>query len=116
MLHLSEHTQYFLYNGVVDMRKGCYGLCGLVNNDLKINLYSSAIFIFIGKRKNKIKLLQWDKDGFALYQKILVKGCFEYSIQSNTNGVLLTALQLQHILSGVIIQKAVYKKRFVKTA
>jgi transposase len=116
MLHLSTQVRYFLYNGVVDMRKGCYGLCGLVNNELNLNVYSGDIFVFIGKRKNKLKLLQWDKDGFALYEKHLIKGCFEHPSQDHTQSILLSSLQLQHILSGVIIKQAVYKKRFAKTA
>ena len=59
------------------MRKGCYGLCGNVQNELKKNILSGDVFVFINKRNTQIKLLQWDKDGFALYEKRLEKGSFE---------------------------------------
>ena len=66
MLHLSSHERYYFYNQVVDMRKGCYGLCGIVQNELKKNVLNGDVFVFINKRHNQIKLLQWDRDGFAL--------------------------------------------------
>ena len=68
MLHLSSHERYYFYNQVVDMRKGCYGLCGIVHNELKKHILSGDVFVFINKRHNQIKLLQWDRDGFALYE------------------------------------------------
>ena len=77
MLHLNSNERYYFYNEIVDMRKGCYGLCGIVQNELKKNILLGDVFVFINKRHNQIKLLQWDKDGFALYEKRLEKGAFE---------------------------------------
>ena len=73
MLHQNNHDRYYFYNEVVDMRKGCYGLCGIVQNELKKNILLGDVFVFINKRHNQIKLLQWDTDGFALYEKRLEK-------------------------------------------
>ena len=113
MLHLSSAERYYFYNQIVDMRKGCYGLCGIVQNELKKNILLGDVFVFINKRRNQIKLLQWDKDGFALYEKRLEKGTFEQpdNMQNDTD-ILLTHLQLQHILQGVILQSVQHKKRF----
>ena len=99
------------------MRKGCYGLCGIVQNELKKNILSGDVFVFINRRHNQIKLLQWDKDGFTLYEKRLETGSFEKpcSAQSGTD-MLLTHLQLQHILQGVILQSVRHKKRFAVPA
>lgn len=117
MLHLSSNERYYFYNQITDMRKGCYGLCGIVQNELKKNILSGDVFVFINRRHNQIKLLQWDKDGFTLYEKRLEKGCFEKpcSAQSGTD-MLLTHLQLQHILQGVILQSVRHKKRFAVPA
>ena len=88
---------------------------------MKKNILLCDVFVFINRRHNQIKLLQWDKDGFALYEKRLEKGSFESrkNIGSNTqNGtdILLTHLQLQHILQGVILKSVRHKKRFtIKT-
>jgi len=81
------------------MRKGCYGLCGIVQNELHKNILLGDVFVFINKRHNQIKLLQWDTDGFALYEKRLAKGTFERPGNTqNSTDILLTNLQLQHIL------------------
>ena len=77
MLHLSSNERYYFYNQITDMRKGCYGLCGIVQNELKKNILSGDVFVFINRRHNQIKLLQWDKDGFTLYEKRLEAGSFE---------------------------------------
>jgi transposase len=113
MLHLSNHTHYYFYNMVVDMRKGVYGLCGIVNNELRKNVMTGDVFVFLNKRHNQIKLLQWDKDGFAMYEKKLEKGTYEIP-KSNTedNNILLNNIQLQHILQGVILQSVKHKIRY----
>ncbi len=113
MLHLSAATHYFFYNQIVDMRKGCYGLCGLVQNELKKNILLGDVFVFINKRHNQIKLLQWDKDGFALYEKRLEKGTFEMpGTNQNSKDVLLTNVSLQHILQGIVLKSVQHKKRY----
>jgi len=95
------------------MRKGCYGLCGLVQNVMKKDILLCDVFVFINKRHNQIKLLQWDKDGFALYEKRLEKGLFEQpATTQNGTDILLTHLQLQHILQGIILKSVRHKKRF----
>jgi transposase len=117
MLHLSSADRYYFYNQIVDMRKGCYGLCGIVQNELKKNILLGDVFVFINRRRNQIKLLQWDKDGFALYEKRLEKGTFEQPANTqNVTDILLTNLQLQHILQGVILQSVRHKKRFAVQA
>lgn len=95
------------------MRKGCYGLCGLVQNEMNKDVLQGDVFVFINKRHNQIKLLQWDKDGFALYEKRLEKGTFEQPGYTDNNAtLLLTHLQLQHILQGVILKSVQHKKRY----
>ena len=113
MLHLNSHERYYFYNAVVDMRKGCYSLCGIVQNELHKNILLGDVFVFINKRHNQIKLLQWDSDGFALYEKRLEKGTFERPGNTqNSTGVLLTHLQLQHILQGIVLKSIQHKKRY----
>jgi transposase len=114
MLHLSSSVSYYLYTEVVDMRKGHYGLSGIVTSLMNKNVMNGSVFVFLNKRNNKIKLLQWDGDGFALYEKHLEKGTFERIISSiNENNVSLTALQLQHILQGVVLKSVKQKPRYI---
>ncbi len=117
MLYLSSGIRYYSYGKTVDMRKGCYGLCGLVTNDMKKNLMSGDVFVFINKRHNKIKLLQWDKDGFALYEKKLEQGTYEWpkNVAEETD-IPVNHIQLQLILQGIILQSVRLKKRYKQIA
>jgi transposase len=78
MLALSSSCRYFLYHKGTDMRCGIYSLAGLVRNELKQDPLNGDVFIFLGKRSNQIRLLQWDKYGFALYSKRLELGTFQW--------------------------------------
>jgi transposase len=113
MLYLGAQVRYFYFSQAVDMRKGYYGMSGIVCNEMKRDVLSGDVFVFVNKRYNKMKLLQWDKDGFALYEKHLERGTFERPNNVNeTSDMLLTHLQLQHILQGVILQSVRQKKRY----
>ena len=116
MLHLSSACRYYYYNGIADMRKGAYSLSGLVGNQMNQDVLSGDVFIFIGKRGNKIKLLQWDSDGFALYEKRLERGSFERPMVNNEGHYSITAQQLQYILQGVVLKSIRHRKRFSLTA
>ncbi len=59
------------------MRKSFDGLSGIVQNELKEDPLSGAIFIFLNRRRNQVKLLLWEGDGVSLYHKRLEKGSYE---------------------------------------
>lgn len=97
------------------MRKGCYGLCGIVQSQMKHPLLDGDVFVFLNKRRNQIKLLQWDKDGFAIYEKRLEQGTFEHgSLGATGVDTLLTSQQLQLILQGVVLHSVRHRKRWVR--
>jgi transposase len=114
VLQLSAQTKYYLYSQAVDMRKGIYSLCGVVNNELKKSVLQGDVFVFINRKQNTIKLLQWDGDGFALYEKKLARGTFEHKIQKDSSALLLTHYQLQCILQGIVLKSIQLKRRFVQ--
>ena len=59
------------------MRKGFDGLSGLVRNEFKADPLLGDVFVFLSRTKNRIKILHWQGDGFAIYSKRLEKGAFE---------------------------------------
>ena len=109
MLSLSSSTRYFLYNHPVDMRCGFYSLAGLVQNGLKLNPLSGDVFVFIGKRANQVRLLQWDGDGYALYSKRLEAGTFE---RPSDKRLLISTRELTLILQGVKLKSVQLRKRY----
>jgi transposase len=109
MLSLSSSQRYFLYERPTDMRCGIYSLAGIVANSLGQNPLSGDVFIFIGKRGNQIRLLQWDKDGYALYSKRLEVGTFERPAIEKRE---LSAQELMLILAGIKLCSVERRKRY----
>lgn len=77
MLSLTSSRRYFIYEPLTDMRKGFDSLSGIVQNELKLSPHSGDIFIFFNRRRNQIKLLLFEGDGFSIYYKRLEKGTYE---------------------------------------
>jgi transposase len=99
------------------MRKSFDGLGGLVKQEMKLPLVSGDVFIFINKRRNQIKLLAWDKDGFCIYHKRLQKGTFELPQPAlHATSITLSALQLRFILEGIQLQSIRHRPRFKLSA
>ncbi len=76
MFSLNSSNQYFLYQGYCDMRKSFNGLCGLVVSELRREVTSGQVFIFLNRQRTHIKLLHWEHGGFVLYYKRLEQGSF----------------------------------------
>lgn len=76
MLAISSNARIFFYQTSIDMRKGVEKLCGLVEALFDGELMTGAYFVFINKTKDKMKVLYWDNDGFAIWWKRLEKGSF----------------------------------------
>ncbi|WP_255573920.1 IS66 family insertion sequence element accessory protein TnpB [Dyadobacter helix] len=111
MLALSHTCRYFLYRSPTDMRYGIYSLAGLVRNELGFDPSSGDVFVFLGKRLDQIRLLQWDRDGFAMYVKKLEVGTFEWP---KGNQILITSHQLTLLLQGVMLDSVRLRKRYIR--
>lgn len=109
MLALSSHCRYFLYRKPCDMRFGIYSLSGLVRNELGFDPLSGDVFVFLSKRRNQIRLLQWDKDGFAMYMKKLEQGTYEWPTGEQIH---LSSHQLTLLLQGVMLESVRLRKRY----
>jgi transposase len=66
MLRPKPDAQVYLYLGIVDMRKSIDGLAALVEQELDLSLLSEALFVFCNRKRDKIKLLYWERNGFIL--------------------------------------------------
>jgi transposase len=93
-------TRVWLAAGVNDMRKGFDGLAALVQSQLAENAFSGHVFVFRGRRSDKIKLLWWGGDGLCLFAKRLERGRFIWP-QADSGTVHLTTAQLSMLLEGI---------------
>src|SRR3954469_11753437 len=116
MLHLSAACKYYLYCGDADMRKGFDSLSGMVTEAMRLNALNGSVFIFVNKRRNQLKLLLWEGDGFSLYHKRLERGTYELphiATQKHEAGsISLTHQQLQLILQGISLKSVKHRKRY----
>ena len=113
IISFSLRYRYYLYSGKTDMRKGYDGLSGLVREEFGQDPLSGDVFIFLNRYRNRIKLLQWQEDGFAVYCKRLERGTFEIPKQNNTeSSMVITASQIQYILEGVLLTSVKMRMRY----
>lgn len=100
MIGLDQNRRYFIYAGVTDIRKSFDGLSGLVTSEMKGELLSGDVYIFLNRRRNMIKLLVWDRSGFVIYYKRLEKGTFEIPA-TGTDTLEVEWSELVMILEGI---------------
>jgi transposase len=114
MLGLGSQHRFFLYRSATDMRKSFDALTGLVRNELDRNPMDGDIYIFVNHRRNMVKLLQWDKTGFAIYSKRLERGGYELPkvINNDSKGQALQWSELMLILEGISLKSVRYRKRY----
>ncbi len=100
MIGLPAGTQVWLVAGVTDMRRGFDGLAAIVQSKLASNPYGGHVFVFRGRRGDRIKVLWWDGDGLCLLCKRLEHGHFVWP-QAPSGSVHLSAAQLSMLLEGI---------------
>jgi len=100
MIGLPPGTRVWLAAGVTDMRKSFDGLAALVQQSMEHNPFSGHVFVFRGRRGDRIKLLWFSGDGMCLFAKRLEEGKFVWP-QATSGVVHLTAAQLSMLLEGI---------------
>jgi transposase len=96
--------QVIIACGYTDMRRGIDGLASMVQQAFKLNPCSRALFLFCGRRRDRIKALFWEGDGFVLLYKRLEAGRFQWP-QKESEARALTAQQLRWLLEGLSIEQ-----------
>jgi len=114
MLSITRFHRCYLYRGPTDMRKGVDSLSGMIRNELGKDPLSGELYIFFCRARKRVKLLLWDQDGFALYQKRLERGTFEMP-EGSADHQHITAEQLNFILAGVNLKKVTHRPRYQHT-
>lgn len=98
------------------MRKSFDGLCGMVSDKLSRNPMSGEVFIFINKRRDRIKLLHWEPGGFMLYYKRLESGTIELPRWSHmASGYQILWSDLMLMIEGISLKTIERRKRYILT-
>lgn len=113
MFALTAENIFHMYSHPTDMRKSFDALSGLVRNNLGYNPINGEVFIFINKRRDKIKLLHWQGSGYLLYYKRLETGTFELPrYDASVGSISLSYAQIIMIMDGLSIKNLQQRKRY----
>jgi transposase len=113
MLPLFPRPRFYLYRQPTDMRKSFDGLCGVVTNELGGDPLSGDVYVFINRRRDRMKLLLWERSGFWLFYKRLEKGTFQRLPNPNQQASLeLSAEELMMLLEGIDLTSIKRRPRY----
>lgn len=101
MLSLPSSVRIYFFESATDMRKGFDGLAALVQAS-GLDIFSGHLFVFMSRRRNRAKILSWQRGGFVLWYKRLEKGCFRRpTMPPGTTRMELEPDQLLLLLEGI---------------
>lgn len=111
MLSVPAKIAIYLHTGAVDMRKGFDGLSGIVRQEFGADPLDGSLFLFINRRRDRLKILHWDGTGYWLYYRLLEAGTFEV-IAGEGPYVQIDAAQLMMLLGGISLADVKRRKRY----
>ena len=94
----------YLACGYTDLRRGIDGLATIVEQQFRLDPCTDALFLFCGRRTDRIKALYWEGDGFLLLYKRLEKGRFQWP-RSESEALSITPQQYRWLMEGLSIQQ-----------
>ncbi len=119
MMHLPASVRVYLCASACDMRRSFDGLHALVTQSMQLDAFGGHLFVFANRRRDRIKILYWDRDGFAVWAKRLEEGT--YAMPFDDSGVIddkrrheITAAELSALLSGIDLSHAKRRRRYVR--
>lgn len=96
----------YLACGATDLRKSIDGLAAVVKYSFDLDLFSSSLFVFCNRGRNKLKILYWDHNGFWLYYRRLDSGQFKWPKQTGDQSAMaVSRRQLQWLLDGLALEQ-----------
>ena len=117
MIHLPASVRVYVCLTACDMRKSFDSLHALVRDHLELDVFAGHLFVFASRRRDRLKILYWDRDGFAIWSKRLEEGT--YAVPLEDGGAErrreITPQELGAILSGIDLTQAARRKRYRKS-
>lgn len=101
---LTLHSTVYLVTGYSDLRKGIEGLAAVVQGSLALDPFNKSLYLFCGRRRDRIKGLLWEGDGFLLLYKRLDNGAFRW-LRNEIEARLLTEQEIRWLLEGLEIEQ-----------
>lgn len=110
---LPASVRVYLCTAPCDMRRSFDGLHGLVTGVMELDALAGHLFVFANRRRDRVKILYWDRDGFAVWSKRLEEGTYAMPFSSgNERRAEITSQELSALLSGIDLSQAKRRKRY----
>ncbi|RXE57944.1 IS66 family insertion sequence element accessory protein TnpB [Acetivibrio mesophilus] len=113
MIRWNEKTVY-LCGRLSDMRKSINGLITLVQESFSLDPFADALFVFCNRNRNRIKILEWDGDGFWLYFKRLERGRFRWPTEEDSATMILDVNELACLIDSARLEKKLSRKEVLE--
>lgn len=112
MLSFPASIAIYLAREAVDFRKAHDGLLAIVRDHFGDDPFDGSVFLFLNRRRDRVKVLHWDNDGFWLHYKRLERGTYRLPLESVAARVRLTRPQLAMLLEGIDLERRKIRKPF----
>ena len=114
MMHLPASVRVYLCTSACDMRKSFDGLHAMVVQAMELDPFAGHLFVFANRRRDRVKILYWDRDGFAVWAKRLEQGTYAMPFADRDDECRreITAQELGALLSGIDLSQAQRRKRY----
>ena len=118
MIQLPASVRVYLCLTACDMRKSFDGLHTLVREHLELDAFTGHLFVFASRRRDRVKILYWDRDGFAVWSKRLEEGTYAvpFAESAEERRREITAQELGALLNGIDLSQAKRRKRYQRSA
>lgn len=113
MLSVAAHLKFYLYAQAVDLRQSFDGLSGIVTSVLGRNPLSGDVYVFLNRRRDRMKLLVWDRTGFWIFYKRLEQGTFQLPRHcTEATAIAVGYEELMLILEGIDLTSIRRRRRY----
>ena len=110
---LHQGSRLYLYAKNVDMRRSFDGLHAIVQSEFNRQVQGGDMFLFLNKRRDRIKILWWDGDGMAIFMKRLEAGTYQLpSMAADQVSLVMDRIQVELLLSGIELSSVKRRKRY----
>jgi transposase len=113
MLSLSSRVRIFAATAPVDFRKGFDGLVAIVRDSFGEDPFAGDLFCFFNRRRDRVKVLVWDRNGFWLHYKRLERGTFE-RIEGSAKRLEIDRARMSMLLEGIDTRSSRFRKHFAR--
>lgn len=105
MLSLPASVRIFVARDAVDFRKAHDGLLAVIRDAFGDDPFDGSLFVFLNRGRDRVKMLQWDRDGFWLHYKRLEQGAFKLDVKTDDSRCEINRAQLSMLIEGIDLQK-----------